>query len=326
MREKIKLVVGAISLIVGVGLLILSFKAPIWGIVGVFLLILGCFLVTKLDAIKEKKDDVIDKEIIERQENLIQIKKSLRNLNKLSERDECIFDVEYSDFNSFSVGTIFDSSIKLSKLRALKQINAKMPFNIDSKITEAQGIISLKQNQNKLKSYVVIHVDTTGLDYEHDKIVKLSAIRVEFGQRVDSFSRLIDPKMNITDEATDINGLKDSDLKGQKSFVEVYNEFKKFVGNNVIVLHDKAYEYGFLNRELSENNLEPLKNKTIDVMDLWVRYFARTYARMMKSASLETMVQTLLSDDDRKEIGDLVKGEISKVIAIYKVFTSIYED
>ncbi len=110
---------------------------------------------------------------------------------------------------------------------------------------------------------VVIDLETTGLDPDHDAIIEVGAVRMKDGQILDEFSRLIDPGFPIPPNITHLTGIRQEDVIGKPDIKAVVAAIRAFIGNAVIVGHNVTFDARFLARQgLVETNLR------VDTYDL----------------------------------------------------------
>ena len=74
---------------------------------------------------------------------------------------------------------------------------------------------SAKQRRAKQLGYVVIDVETTGLDCDKSEILELGAIRVIDHQVADTFSALVRPEQPIPAEITTLTGITQNAVSAQ---------------------------------------------------------------------------------------------------------------
>lgn len=101
-------------------------------------------------------------------------------------------------------------------------------------------------NKNSLPTFVVVDVETTGLYAYKDRIIELSAIFYEDFQPISCFSTLINPGKPIPEDASDVNGIYDEDVKGAPTIAEVSESFLEFVGNCPVVAYNASFDLKFL--------------------------------------------------------------------------------
>ena len=79
------------------------------------------------------------------------------------------------------------------------------------------------------KPIVFIDVETTGLSLSMDRIVEITLLKLYPDGKEESFSKLLNPGMLIPKEATEIHGIKDSDVKDMPSFKVCADDISKFL-------------------------------------------------------------------------------------------------
>lgn len=89
-----------------------------------------------------------------------------------------------------------------------------------------------------ISDYVVVDLETTGLSPENDRIIEISAVRVENDAVTDSFSTLVDPHRHIDRYITEITGIDDSMVKGAPDIVEAMPRFLDFLGDMPMLGHN----------------------------------------------------------------------------------------
>jgi DNA polymerase III epsilon subunit family exonuclease len=89
-----------------------------------------------------------------------------------------------------------------------------------------------------LDRYVTFDFETTDKDVEVCEVVEVGAVRVVGGEIVDRFHTLVQPYRPITPGATKVHGYSDADVRGARSFAEVWPEFRAFIGDDVLIAHN----------------------------------------------------------------------------------------
>jgi DNA polymerase III subunit epsilon len=99
---------------------------------------------------------------------------------------------------------------------------------------------------------IVLDTETTGLDpFQGDRLVEIGCVelvnRIPSGQ---TFHQYFYPERGMPAEALAIHGLTDEFLKDKPLFADVVDELIAFLGDAPLVIHNAAFDLGFINAEL----------------------------------------------------------------------------
>lgn len=133
--------------------------------------------------------------------------------------------------------------------------------------------ITARTNLERVNDFVVIDVETTGLDPYNDEIVQLCAIRFQAFKPVDGFATYIKPRHGIKKEAAAVNGITAAMVKHAPAIDEAVNAFRAYVGDTLpLVGHNILFDIKFL----TESNCLSLisKRKYYDTLELSRRFFS----------------------------------------------------
>lgn len=120
-----------------------------------------------------------------------------------------------------------------------------------------------------LDTYVVIDIETTGLDPRYDEIIEVAAIRVEAGEIVETFKQLIKPNQPIPTFITDLTGITNELLESAPCVSDVIPNFLSFVENEIVVGHNVNFDINFI----YDNSDKPFTNDFVDTMRISRRMF-----------------------------------------------------
>lgn len=124
-----------------------------------------------------------------------------------------------------------------------------------------------------LDDYVVVDLETTGLDPSCNEIIEIGAVRVIKGVVVDKFCSLIKPKNEIDSFITELTGIT-NEMVANAPFIEnILPAFCDFIGNSVIVGHNVNFDINFLYDDLYHYLEFYLENNFIDTMRFSRRLF-----------------------------------------------------
>lgn len=100
---------------------------------------------------------------------------------------------------------------------------------------------------------IMLDTETTGLSpLSGDRIVEIGAVRVS-QRRIDRkhvFHEYLNPDRHIPEEVVRIHGIDDARVKNAPRFADVGESFLEFIKDATLVIHNAAFDLGFLMHEL----------------------------------------------------------------------------
>ena len=125
----------------------------------------------------------------------------------------------------------------------------KPPLSKSAIIQMDRNKQSAKQRRAKQLGYVVIDVETTGLDCDKSEILELGAIRVIDHQVTDTFSALVRPEQPIPAEITTLTGITQNAVSAQGTALRpLLEQFWAFVGQSPVMGHNLDFDLAFLKK------------------------------------------------------------------------------
>lgn len=115
-----------------------------------------------------------------------------------------------------------------------------------------------------LSRCVVIDVETTGLDPEHDFIVSVAALKLDLdlkegeNQKAQSLQVQVKPPISIPSDATRVHGITNRMVQNSPSFREEAQEIREFIGDLPVVGHNVLFDLNFLNTEFRRAGVDTL--------------------------------------------------------------------
>jgi len=125
-----------------------------------------------------------------------------------------------------------------------------------------------KENSKEPKEYVVVGIETSGLDPENDDIIEIGAIKVVLGDVVGQYQTLVQSDRDLSESITEVTGITNDDLAHGMDIEEALTNFVEFVENYPLVMHNSKYGTSFLEAALEEYDIEELDNNIIDIVSL----------------------------------------------------------
>lgn len=100
---------------------------------------------------------------------------------------------------------------------------------------------------------VVLDTETTGLSWEKgNRVVEIGCVELlERNLSGRQFQCYLDPQRDMEPGAEEVTGLSREFLTGKPLFADVVHDFLEFVRGSELIIHNAAFDVGFLNYELS---------------------------------------------------------------------------
>ena len=119
---------------------------------------------------------------------------------------------------------------------------------------------------------IALDTETTGLEPgEGHRIIEIGCVEI-VNRRLTGreFHRLLNPGREVDAQAFEVHGISDEQLRNEPGFAEVEEEFIDFVRDAELIVHNAAFDVGFIDMELS---LTPSSLSQLDVVceitDTW---------------------------------------------------------
>ncbi len=122
-------------------------------------------------------------------------------------------------------------------------------------------------------TYVVLDLETTGLDPERDQIIEIGALEVVQGKRGRTFSTLIQTRTALEGQyvspfITQLTGITNEMLAAAPQPRQALEAFGKFLGSRVAVGYNVGFDMGFLQQQFQEQLFLPLANDWVDLLPM----------------------------------------------------------
>ncbi len=160
---------------------------------------------------------------------------------------------------------------------------------------------------------LVLDTETTGLDHEiGHRIVEIGIVELENHIPTGKyFHYYLNPERESDQSAEKVHGLSKEFLSDKPKFSEIVDEFLEFISNSKIIIHNAAFDVGFINSELNRCKVNTLNEDCIiDTLYLAKKKF------LGQSVSLDSLC--------RKYNIDLSDRNIHGALKDAKLLASVY--
>ncbi|MBC3901667.1 hypothetical protein GH811_18885 [Acetobacterium malicum] len=117
-------------------------------------------------------------------------------------------------------------------------------------------------------NYVVIDIETTGLNPLNSEIIEVACLKIHDNQIVNTFESLCQPFNDISFFIENLTGITSSDLTSAPSPCEVISEFVDFSKGYTLVGHNINFDINFLYDYCDVYSERPLSNDFVDTLRL----------------------------------------------------------
>ena len=102
------------------------------------------------------------------------------------------------------------------------------------------------------KKYIILDTETTGLEVQQGhRIIEIGAVLLNDRKKSEEhFHTYLNPSRLIDEEASKVHGIINEDLIDKPYFEDIAEEFLEFIDSSTLVIHNAAFDVGFLNNEL----------------------------------------------------------------------------
>lgn len=144
----------------------------------------------------------------------------------------------------------------------------KHGFSNQAKFRQARKYSAKRKKKTPITPYVVIDIETNGLDPLQDDIIEIAALRVE-PDNYKEFNLFILNERELPDEIVELTGITDQVLAEEgQDISKALDGFIDFIGDLPIVGYNLLFDIDFINRNLRDINRGTIKNRKIDLMGL----------------------------------------------------------
>lgn len=222
------------------------------------------------------------------------LKDKSKFIEALKEGDALIMKGEMSEYNGkpdFKINNIGRCDFPedfVPERKPAKKAPARYKKICPSEIKDYSQMNMFKQNVTPSaclmgKTFVVLDVETTGLDMINDRITEIGAVKIVDGVITDCFTTLINPQVKISQRITDLTGIDNEMVKDKPTFKEVSGDFYKYIDGAVLVAHNASFDMGMIKNHFERENY-CVENNYYDTLEM-----SRNTLKGLKNYQLNTV-------------------------------------
>lgn len=153
-------------------------------------------------------------------------------------------------------------------------MNESQKENEDSLNAHWTSYLNIFKKQDETTStdtnFVVLDTETTGFDFEIDRIISIGAVTVREQEIIIASSFEVYIKQERFNAATvEFHGIIKNEKFETLTETRALEQFLDYIGNAVLVAHHANFDITMINQALKRNGLPKLKNKVLDTLSLY---------------------------------------------------------
>lgn len=98
----------------------------------------------------------------------------------------------------------------------------------------------------KIKKFVVVDLETTGLDKNRDHIIEIGAVKIEKEKMTEKFSTFVSCPISLPAEIVALTGITENDLKDAPAIEDALKSLREFMRGSTLVAHNLLFDFSFL--------------------------------------------------------------------------------
>ena len=135
--------------------------------------------------------------------------------------------------------------------------------------------------------YAAIDIETTGINFGHDRICEIGIVVWEEGHKLLEFGTLVNPEHKISKISFKVHGITDEMVEKAPKFHEIAPRVSELLENTVIVGHNlTALDISFVNKELRYAGQHPVFNTFIDTYRIARKMFPTLKKNSLRNFAL----------------------------------------
>lgn len=171
----------------------------------------------------------------------------------------------FKTHNSSKISIDFDGIPLVFTPREIKndKVDKKLGFSKASKMRKISKFGN-KESKRPIKPYIIIDIETTGLNPLNDRIIEIGAIKI--GEEIEEFTTFVKQEVILSQKIKNLTGISENDINEGVEEEIAIDSFLEFIGGNILVGYNINFDLKFINEALRHQGKSKLTNKTYDVM------------------------------------------------------------
>ena len=168
---------------------------------------------------------------------------------------------------------------------------------------------------NLTKPIVFFDLETTGTNISSDRIVEISALKVYPQQKEETKTMRINPDMPISEEASNIHGITNEDVKDAPKFEEVAKEWADYIrGCDLGGYNSNKFDIPLLAEEFlrADVEIDLKKHRFIDVQIIFFKMEQRTLSAAYRFYCNKNLNDAHSAESDTKATYEVLQAQLDR--------------
>lgn len=169
-----------------------------------------------------------------------------------------------------------------------------------------------KYNFNLTKPIIFFDLETTGINFQNDRIVEICVAKISPGGEMEVKTKKINPERHIPLESSEIHGIYDEDVKDAPTFKSLSSSFILYLeGCDLAGYNIKRFDIPLLTEEFKRAGLDfdTTGRNLIDMQTIYHKREPRTLSAAYKYFCKEELVNAHSAEADVIASIDVLKGQ-----------------
>lgn len=173
--------------------------------------------------------------------------------------------------------------------------------------------------------FVVLDTETTGFDYEKDRILCIGAVVLQnYRIPIQESLEIYIQQEHYNKTTAQIHGILKASILDRPNELKGLQQFLDFLGDSIIVAHHTSFDIAMINKALERNGLPKLENKTLDTANLYKKTLIYSPLLVRKdSYSLDDLADKF--DISKKDRHTAIGDAYITAIAFLKIVNKLKE-
>lgn len=160
---------------------------------------------------------------------------------------------------------------------------------------------------------IFIDLETTGIDVATDRIIEICMIKVQPDGSQETITQRINPTIPIAQQAYEIHGISQDDVKDEPTFSELASSFSNFIGNSDLAGYNAIkFDIPLLVEEFLRADVDfDLKNrKQVDIQNIFHKMEPRNLSAAYKFYCDKELVNAHSAEADTIATFEILKAQL----------------